>query len=366
LPKAIIKSMNFIRKIFETIFLLIYIVNKIGIQRLIKFKSPNADVIVWMYPRFPKQLGKYLRGGSIIQDTATINALIENQIHFSIKLGKRIGACKNKIIFFVPSTDLNFFSIENYSSTIVDLVIQLQIQKNIVFPNVDTVKFWENKAYMHQKFDELGIRSPTTFLIKCIDEMEKYNLSFPCLIKEVHSAGSVGVHKVNTKQEAFEVANKLFEEGHEVIIVQQLLNMRRDIRVVVVNNEVVLHYWRINNSKDWKPTSTSHGSNVDFDYIPNNLAEELIQKTKQLGLVTAGFDVAYDNDDMNSEPYILEVSPSYQLNPPLPLKFKNIPYYSYKKIVFDKEAYYKEYVNITFKVKAKIVHSFLKSIQKIK
>ena len=30
--------------------------------------------------------------------------------------------------------------------------------------------------------------------------------------------------------------------------------MKRDLRVIIVNDEIVLHYWRINNSAEWKPT----------------------------------------------------------------------------------------------------------------
>ena len=54
------------------------------------------------------------------------------------------------------------------------------------------------------------------------------------------------------------------------IIVQELLNIRKDLRVIVIGNEIFLHYWRINLGGEWRPTSTGFGSKVDFINYPNN------------------------------------------------------------------------------------------------
>ena len=42
-----------------------------------------------------------------------------------------------------------------------------------------------------------------------------------------------------------------------------------------------------------------------------------------------GFDIAWDNDDLESEPFVLEVSPCFDPNPPPPLKFAD-DYYKFK------------------------------------
>ena len=66
------------------------------------------------------------------------------------------------------------------------------------------------------------------------------------------------------------------------LILQRLLNMRRDLRVILVGNEIILHYWRINLSDEWKPTSTGFGSQVDFENFPENWRSWIIDSFNKL------------------------------------------------------------------------------------
>ena len=67
--------------------------------------------------------------------------------------------------------------------------------------------------------------------------------------------------------------------------------------------------------------------------------------------MTGALDIAWENDDLNNEPLILEVSPTYQLNP----LTKNPKYLSkynlYKKYsIFGKNSYLFQYIKQTFDV----------------
>jgi len=132
--------------------------------------------------------------------------------------------------------------------------------------------------------------------------------------------------------------------------------MRRDLRVICVGDEIVHYYWRINNDKDWKPTSTGKGSSVDFEFFPEQWRDFILSEFKKFNIPTGAFDVAWENDDLNTQPLILEVSPTYQVNPkvsnPKHLeaygKFKNNP-------GFGKNNYVYQYIMQTHAIIKKII-----------
>ena len=44
------------------------------------------------------------------------------------------------------------------------------------------------------------------------------------------------------------------------IVLQKLLNIRRDMRVTVIGNKILYAFWRINPNKEWMTTATKNGS----------------------------------------------------------------------------------------------------------
>ncbi len=132
--------------------------------------------------------------------------------------------------------------------------------------------------------------------------------------------------------------------------------MRKDIRVIVIGEEVVLHYWRLNTANEWKKTSTSSGSNVDFEYIPTYLSEYLIKATLTLGWSSAAFDVTYNNDNTNSQPLVLEVSAAFMPNPPTRYNYRALQYSKYKTSLRTFLIYNWDYVKVNFNLKFKLVN----------
>ena len=151
-----------------------------------------------------------------------------------------------------------------------------------------------------------------------------------------------------------------FFKNNEVIIVQELLNIRKDLRVIFVGNQIVHHYWRINNDNDWKPTSTGQGSSVDFNNFPEKWRSFLISEFNKMDLSTGAFDVAFENDNLDNIPLILEVSPNYQLNPKISHKKHLKSYGAYKKsLIFNKNSYDYQFIKQTFNIIEKLLLSNL-------
>jgi glutathione synthase/RimK-type ligase-like ATP-grasp enzyme len=236
----------------------------------------------------------------------------------------------------------------------------IESQNNTLFPNVQSILLWENKGYMHRKFKDLNVNHPETIIFGRQNSLEKITIpDFPLLVKEIHSAGSRGLHLVNSVKDLSEVISKIFSKGHSELLIQRLVNMRKDLRLVLHREKVVSYYWRINPDDKWKPTATSYGGLTKFDDFPEQWLSLFVDYLERLGLETAAFDIAWDNDDISTLPLVLEISPSYQLNPPLPDRYKNTPYKTWKKKLFITNSYHKEYVDVVLNNINRLIGAYL-------
>lgn len=338
---------------------------KVDWLKIIKLNTKKSENILWVYQLTPSSFRAYFFQNSFLNDLALIQSFVDFNTNFNLRIGLKIGNINSKNIFYTISKDYNVFGFPNHSATLIHIVEELEKQNNVLFPSLNELKYWENKSFMHRKFEELKINCPKTWIISQPQDLVsiKDQVKFPCLLKECNSSGAAGVFEVKDYTSLFELINKKNQEGKYEFLVQLLINMRRDLRVIIVGEEIVLHYWRINESKEWKPTSTGHGSKVDFITFPNQWREKIVNVLKVLELRTGAFDITWENDDLDTEPIILEVSPAYAPNPLLPDKWKDIPYSDFKKKLSIKKSYLIEYSNVVFRIKKKVVELYLTNKQ---
>lgn len=335
-------------KILKSFFWFYYLLIKSTFKG-VTLNNTNSKIIVWC-PIFSY---RYFLSSRLLLDIGTIRSISKRGFDFSIFISKKIGILENKIIFISVGRDFNTMGFNNYTFILKSIISGLEKQGNIVVPSLNEFLYWENKVYMYNRFAELNISHPATVIIDKNSELGKITFPFPFLLKESHSAGGVGVHKISDLLQLNRVIRQVKDEK---VIIQKLMEMRRDLRVTFVGSEIVNFYWRINNDIDWRPTSTDQGSSVDFVNFPDQWKEFLINEFLKLNLSTGAFDVAWENDDLDSLPLILEVSPSYQLNPSITNKLNLENYGKFKKTSFiGAENYLETYIDQTFSVIDKIV-----------
>ena len=325
----------------------IYLFRATKLKGLVNQKE--TDVIIWA----PIFSWKYFIRDRILMDFAHINSLSKKGIKFKLYHRKNIGKFHNKIIFLAYDFEQNIFGLNDYTKQLYLIIAELEKQSNIVFPTSNEFLFWENKQYMHEEFKRLNISQPQTKIVTNFNNVDIDSFTFPFLIKEVHSCQSNGIFKIEKPADYLYLQPKL---AGNVFLIQELLNMRRDLRVTIVGSEIVHFYWRINNHEEWKPTSTGHGSSVDFVNFPEEWKEFIINEFLKLNLATGGLDIAWQNDDLTSTPIILEVSPTYQLNP-VTSKEEFIKKYGYYKkySIWGRDSYLNQYIVQTLAVVDKIV-----------
>ena len=353
--------------IISKVVMVYHILKRISINKIFSKWSKNSACILWIPTDGFFNCLRYFFGSSqLVADASILNYLIENEKNYRIVFGsKQIGTLTAKNIFY-RAIQLNWFSFYNYVSTSHNILSNLQKQGNELYPPLKDFMYWENKAFMHKKFDEMNVNQPLTKIINTCDIINKDEIQsffkYPFLIKEIHSAASQGIYKINNYNDFRNICMKIKNKGGDQLLVQELIQMRKDLRVIIVGEEIILNYWRINKSDEWKPTSTSHGSKTDFNSFPNHWEEHVIKIFKKTGLTTGAFDITWNNDDTSSSPLFLELSPFYQANPKPPKKYSNIPYYQYKNIKFGEGNYFNRYVKTSFQIQNKVNQLFRKKI----
>jgi hypothetical protein len=324
----------------------------------ISFNKKNAKYIVWAPDFFTFKFFASDNFQNVL--FSYFHLILEGKIS-TVYVKKDIGRFDNKHIIYFGSDSYNTFGFYNYINSLINISENLELQNNKVYPSSHEVKFWENKGFMHEYFEDISIRSPKT-IVRNTDVFAPEDITdYPILLKDEHSCSGKGVHKISCESDLKTlVYDERFLLLNNKIVIQDLLNIRRDLRVILVGKEIVLFYWRINLSDEWKPTSTGYGSKVDFGNFPEQWRSWIVDSFDKLGFVTGAFDVAWDNDDLNSEPYILEVSPFYQPNP-IPNNQKDLVNYgNWKKSSRFLNSYQVAMVKIMFEIRGKFIKELLK------
>lgn len=111
-------------------------------------------------------------------------------------------------------------------------------------------------------------------------------LLLPCVAKEVRNSMGRGVHLINSRKEL-----AAYADGNEVLYVQELLPIQRDLRVVWVGDEVVTAYWRQAPEGGFH-NNVAQGGDICFDGVPPAALALVAGVARQLGINHAGFDLA--------------------------------------------------------------------------
>ena len=325
-----------------------YVIGRTPWRKIRAMRDPSADVVVWLHHRYPDSWFRFLsKGDSFVKDAALLAAVAETGTRFRIVSGPAIGEVANATILY-SIDEYNPARARNYSASLMAALRQLEAQGNTLYPSADEAEYWENKVFMHRRFDELGIRSPATTAIDRDTELAEDDLAYPLLVKEPHSANSEGLHKVQSADELRALRARLGARGDHELLIQEILDMRRDLRCTVIGGEIVHHYFRINNSDEWMPTTTRKGSSVDFVTFPEQWRAEIVEATRKLGLRNGAFDICWVGDDLDSPPYYLEVSPAYTPNPAPPASWDDRPYADFKDQLTGPDAFHVAFADLVF------------------
>jgi ribosomal protein S6--L-glutamate ligase len=172
-----------------------------------------------------------------------------------------------------------------------------------IFPSLETYLYADEKIKQTTLFYMWGIPHPRTRIYYHLhhDDITK-DFSFPFVAKLPRaSAQGRGVFKIDSQEDL---------EGYlrrtRVAYIQEFLPHQRDLRVILINYEPILAYWRVSPQGSFK-TNIFQGGSFDFEGIPSEgvrMAQEVSQKCKFN-------DVGLDFIQKNGKWYLLEANMKY-------------------------------------------------------
>ena len=347
-------------KIIKTFLKCFFVMRRFNWINAYRKHNSTSDNVVLIYPNKWKGLLQYFYSDSYILDLTLIQAVISVKGDFKLQFGvNQMDRIQNRNVFFNISSRFNTEGYQNYTKSILHFVDQMSEQRNNCIPNRRDVEFWENKVFMHNEFDRLNISTPKTTILRYGDGIPDV-IKYPIIIKEVHSKGAEGVYKINSKKDLEELLIKpsIWRNNNE-LLVQEFLNIRSDIRIVFIGNELIYFHWRYNEkNNEWEPTTYKQGTTADFYNYPEQWKDFISEEFRKLDIVSGAFDIAWDNDDYDSKPLVLEVSPSFFPNP-TPPKNHAIRYGDYKHKLYIRDSWERRYIDNAFYIKEKQIVAYL-------
>ncbi|MGB4985612.1 MAG: RimK family alpha-L-glutamate ligase [Erysipelotrichaceae bacterium] len=229
----------------------------------------------------------------------------------------------NHIQLDIMTNDQVLFCYQNFDNNTYDFVLfwdkdimlaQLLEAKGLRLINSsDAINFCDDKRLTVTKLQNSHIKMPKSIIapftynnigytnLDFLDEVEKV-LGYPLVLKVAKSSFGMGVFLVDDKKTLKELTIKYFEQG---ILYQEYIasSYGKDVRIQIVNNEVVACVLRINDN-DFRSNVTNGGKMFNFN--PNDQFKDMATDVCQiLGVKIGGVDIMFDE---NNNPIFCEIN----------------------------------------------------------
>lgn len=195
----------------------------------------------------------------------------------------------------------------------VDIIRGLEDKGFKTIPSIKTWDVCSSKYYCDQLFKQNNLRSPITVPITYSDDSERAvkegGLKFPLILKS--SSGSqtgVGVIIMESMKSLHPTVQMLsFLQPYVDLLVQEYIKIDYDIRVLVVNGEV-LASMRRNVMDDDIRSNASLGAKTESIELTDMEKETAIKVSQLVDGDLVGVDLLPAKDREKEQPYILEVN----------------------------------------------------------
>jgi ribosomal protein S6--L-glutamate ligase len=172
------------------------------------------------------------------------------------------------------------------------------------FPSYHTYKCVQDKIKQTALFDLLEIPHPKTRVF--YGKRQKNNIhnhfKFPFIAKIPRgSAMGRGVYLIRNPEDLLSYCNQA-----TVAYIQEYIPSDRDIRVVIIGNEIVHAYWRIAPPDDFR-SNVAVGATISFDDVPQNALDLALDTAQKCQWNDVGIDIVNDDGAL----YVLEANMKY-------------------------------------------------------
>jgi len=203
----------------------------------------------------------------------------------------------------LPDVVYPYFNHTDHSYFSLAIVRQLERMGCLIYNKAETIEMVRDKLHTHQVLAERGITSPTTMLAKFPVDDDMVNmidrtLGFPVVVKTLKGALGVGVFLIENAKAFKDQMDLIGQTSPDIqLIFQQFVEASkgRDLRLFVVDGELVASMERRAKEGDFKANYSSGGSVHEFK--ADKEAIELAVKTANaLDIQIGGIDLLFLKD----------------------------------------------------------------------
>jgi len=156
-----------------------------------------------------------------------------------------------------------------------------------IFPSLETYLYADEKIKQTTLFYMLNIPHPKTRIYyprHYRDILKDFSFPFIAKLPRASSQGR-GVFKIHNEKELSD-----YLKMTKVAYIQEYLPHERDLRVILINYDPVLAYWRVRSKGDFR-TNISRGGKICFDDIPKEAVYLAYQFAKRCKFNDVGLDL---------------------------------------------------------------------------
>ena len=161
-----------------------------------------------------------------------------------------------------------------------------------IFPSLETYLYADEKIKQTTLFYMAEIPHPRTRIYYALHRRDILNdFKFPFIGKLPRSsARGRGVFRIRNNEEL-----EVYLNLTKIAYIQEYLPHERDLRVVIIQGEPVLAYWRISLPDDFR-TNLSLGGKIDFNHIPREGMKVALEAAGKCRFNDVGMDLIYSKN----------------------------------------------------------------------
>lgn len=216
-------------------------------------------------------------------------------------------------------------TIENYLRR-CNVIRHLELAGTIVVNPVESMIIARDKHYSLLLLAKAGIPVPRTVVLEDFTTVPKIVESWgKTVIKPLIGSMGFGIVMTENPDVAYTIARTLSQLKQPIYLQKYVEKPGRDLRVLVIGEEVVVAYYRIQPSQNLWKTNVAQGARPVLIPKPDEEVRELaIKAVKVLKLHYAGVDIAESNDgytvfEVNASPQWRGIQKVSGINPALHL-----------------------------------------------
>jgi ribosomal protein S6--L-glutamate ligase len=172
-----------------------------------------------------------------------------------------------------------------------------------IFPSLETYLYADEKIKQTTLFNMLGIPHPRTKIYYHLhhgDILKEFKFPFIAKLPRASAQGR-GVFKIDNED-----ALEKYLQLTQVAYIQEYLRHEKDLRVILINYEPILAYWRIPPPGNFK-ANIFQGGSLSFENIPSKAVELAQDFSRKCKFNDVGLDLIQDNQKW----YLIEANMKY-------------------------------------------------------